>query len=359
MADKEDDLEIELEGGDDIEVELETEVKSEPKTPKQTVEAKTKDKPAPRTRTRVNPDPVIDAVPTPEEALAEAKAHAEQETTARKAAEATAQSERTAREAAERSAQAAIKAAEEHQDRANNTELTLIENNIASMQEQLTSHESAFEKAAEAGEFKNMAAIQTKIAKVSAALDRLESTKVDLEANPRKTQTTEGSVREPDNTSAVEKYLRGFAPNAQNFLRQHLDCVAPSVGGDPVKHNRMMAGHYAAVAKGLAEGTDIYFKELESHINPVAAKVEPEPEPAVSRAAQTRPAASPSAPPTRDAPSASGQPQRTSRTVTLTKEQQEAAKLSWPKLPEKEAYGLYARNLLELEAEGKIGRLTH
>lgn len=356
MADKEDELEIELEG-DDIEVELDGE-KPEPKTPKQTVEAKpVKDKPAPRARTRVNPDPVVPDGPTPEEALLQAQEFGKQQEEARKAAEATAQAERQRAERAEQARLAAEKQSEEHQDRANNTELSLIENNIASMQEQLTSHETAFEKAAEAGEFKNMAAIQSKIAKVSAALDRLETTKTDLEANPRKTQTTEGSVTAPDTTPAVEKYLRSFAPAAQNFLRQHMDCVDPSVGGDATKHNRMMQGHYAAKSKGLAEGTDIYFKELEAHINPVAAKVEPEPAP-VSRASETR-AAQVSAPVTRDAPSASGQPQRTSRTVTLTKEQQEAAKLSWPKLPEREAYGLYARNLLELEAEGKIGRLTH
>ena len=35
------------------------------------------------------------------------------------------------------------------------------------------------------------------------------------------------------------------------------------------------------------------------------------------------------------------------------------AKVSFPHLPEAQAYGQYARNLIELEAEGKIGRLTH
>jgi hypothetical protein len=40
-------------------------------------------------------------------------------------------------------------------------------------------------------------------------------------------------------------------------------------------------------------------------------------------------------------------------------DQQEMAKASWPHLPPQEAFGLYARNLLELEAEGKMGRTTH
>jgi hypothetical protein len=35
------------------------------------------------------------------------------------------------------------------------------------------------------------------------------------------------------------------------------------------------------------------------------------------------------------------------------------AKVSFPHLPEQQAYGQYARNLIELEAEGKLGRLTH
>jgi hypothetical protein len=33
--------------------------------------------------------------------------------------------------------------------------------------------------------------------------------------------------------------------------------------------------------------------------------------------------------------------------------------MAFPHLPESQAYGQYARNLVELEAEGKIGRLTH
>lgn len=353
MADKDDDIEIDLEGGDDIEVELE-----DGTTPKKVVEA-AKDKKEPRTRKpRVSPD--LPDGPSPDEALAAAKAHAETEANARKAAEATANAERQRADNAEAARQRAVKESQEHQERANNTELSLLESSIASAESELASHQEAYERAAEAGEFKAMGAIQVKLSKAAAALDRLSAAKSDLEASPR--GTTEGRVLEPDSQlSAQEKHLRGYGPAAQNFLRQHMDCLPPEFGGDASKYNKMMAGHHAAKSQGLAEGTSEYFKVIESHISPPAAVVAEtgvNNQQATSKAAIVR-EAQPSAPPSREAPVAAGQVQRSTRSVTLTRDQQEMAKVSFPHLPEKEAYGQYARNLIELEAEGKIGRLTH
>ena len=45
--------------------------------------------------------------------------------------------------------------------------------------------------------------------------------------------------------------------------------------------------------------------------------------------------------------------------VTLSKEQQEAARLSFPHLETKQAYTQYALNLIELTNEGKMNRTTH
>jgi hypothetical protein len=64
---------------------------------------------------------------------------------------------------------------------------------------------------------------------------------------------------------------------------------------------------------------------------------------------------------------ANGRP--TQRTVNLSKEQMEVARFSYPHLEKKDAaddrtrwqqaYTAYARSLVELEADNKIGRLTH
>ena len=136
-----------------------------------------------------------------------------------------------------------------------------------------------------------------------------------------------------------------------------MDCLPPNMGGDNAKHAKMMAGHYAAVSQNIALNSTEYFKAIEDHLGSSSG--------VTSRAAEVQVAETPkpkhiqpSAPVSRDAPTSSGQP-RSTREVRLTKDQQEMAKVSFPHLPEAQAYGQYARNLIELEAEGKIGRLTH
>ncbi len=207
-----------------------------------------------------------------------------------------------------------------------------------------------------------MGQIQTKLSRAAATLDRLENTKATFDV--RQTQTTEGRVVEsqPIQQTAFDKYLSGFSTVAQTWLRQHPDCAPPQVGGNQVKNSKMMVGHYDALAKNITEGTPEYFKVIEDHINDAPAPVIPQ---VASKAAdvqiagEVRPAPKhiqPSAPPSRDAAPGT---QRNVREVRLTKDQQEMAKVSFPHLPEAQAYGQYARNLIELEAEGKIGRSTH
>ena len=341
---------VQVAGDDDNTPNLETQ-KVAPKVEKE-----------PRTRTRkASPDPLLPEGPTPDQALAEAQAYAKQQEDARRAAEATAASERQRADHAESARQAALKQAEEHAERASNTELNLIESRIASETSTLSALQDAYEKAAEAGEFKKMAELQTKMSRAASALDRFEAAKAEIEANPRQ-PSTEGAVTAPQPSSPVEQHLAGYAPAAQTWLRQHLDCLPPQFGGDSVKNSKMMAGHYSALAKGFSANSEPYFKEIETHLNPAAEPIVHQP---TSKAAEVTPAVThrappaPSAPPSREAPQASGAAPRNARSVTLSKEQQEMARMSFPHMDEKAAYGLYARNLLELEAEGKIGRLTH
>lgn len=305
--------------------------------------------------------------PTPEEALAEAKAFAKQQEDARKAAEATAASERTMREQAQREAQQAQQSAEQYQERAANSELIVIENGIESAKRELEAYENEYTRAAEAGEFAKMGSIQTKLSRAAAKLDRLEEQKTTFERSPSQ-KTTEGRVNETTVTPNVsERYLSQFSPVAQNWLRQHPDCWPAEVGGSTQKNSKMMAGHYDAMAQNLTLNSPEYFKVIEEHINPVAAPQSVlQTEQITSKAAQVQqagetrqaaPRAQPSAPVSRDGPSSGGP--RSVREVRLSKEQQEFAKMAFPHLPESQAFGQYARNLVDLEAEGKIGRLTH
>lgn len=364
MAD--DDLVVNVEDLDTVVVEG-----VEPPT-SETVVKETKAPKEPKVTKRVDPEPEVKVAtgPSPEEALAQAQAFAKTQEDGRRAAEATAANERVLREQAQREASQAQQTAEQERERANNSELTIIENGIAAATRELESHEAEYTRAAEAGEFAKMASIQTKLSKAAAALDRLENAKSEYEINARRTPTTEGRVETPTiQPSATDRYLSQFAPAAQTWLRQHPDCVPSEFGGNAVKNSRMMAGHYNALAKQIKPDTPEYFRVIEEHLGDQPSQQEIVPQPtskaaeiqaAVTEPAKTAPKqAQPSAPVSRDAPSASGQPQRSAREVRLSKDQQEMAKVSFPHLPEAQAFGQYARNLIELEAEGKIGRLTH
>ena len=367
MADKDkDDVTVNVDDEDTISVDVSDDPNLEAeKEPVKAKEAKPKEPKVTKTP-RVKPDADEPTGPTPEEALSQAQAYGKQQEEARRAAEATAANERSMREQAQRQASEAQQTAEQFRERADNSELAIIENGIASASRELEAHEAEYTRAAEAGEFAKMASIQTKLSKAAAALDRLENAKASFDANAKRGPTTEGRVEAPvAQTSNLDRYLSQFAPAAQTWLRQHPDCVPADVGGDAVKNSKMMAGHYLALSQQLQPNTPEYFRVIEDHMGaqPVQQQV------VTSKAAEIQVAGTelsktsvpkhiqPSAPVSRDAPNSGAS--RNVREVKLSKEQQEMARVSFPHLPEAQAYGQYARNLIELEAEGKIGRLTH
>ena len=286
---------------------------------------------------------------------------------ARKAAEATALAERRAREDAQRLAQQHQQEALEARGQAEASELAVITTGIENATRELATYQDEMQRALEAGEFAKVTAAQTKLSRAAAVLDRLEVAKINYDSGQRKaaTATTEGRVAPQQQVSAFEQYVSSFAPVAQAWLRAHPDCVPAQIGGSTTKNSAMMAGHYDALAKSIPEGTPEYFKVIEEHTgyraptSAAASTTAAGEEEVDATAPKPRKQAQPSAPVSREPPNAQGQVPRTTRSVTLSKEQQEAAKLSWPTLPPQQAFAQYARNLLELEAEGKMGRLSH
>jgi hypothetical protein len=303
------------------------------------------------------PKPKTPAVDEAAAALTAATKTAETERAARLAAEQTANSERQARLAAEEARRVHEEENESLRERAGNSELTAVTSGIEAAKQAQEAAQREFERAMEAGEFPKASAAQVALSRAAAQIDRLEADKIRLESAPKR-PVTEGRVEAPAG-SPVEKYLAGFSPKSQSWLRSHMDCLPPALGGNRVKHAAMMLGHETAGDSGIPLESDDYFRTIEEKVGlrePVsaAAVVTPAEEATPkSKAAKVQP----SAPVNRDVPAASGA--RTTRSVTLNKDQREAAKLSFPHLPEKEAFGIYARNLLDLESEGKIGRVTH
>ena len=299
------------------------------------------------------------------------EATAEAEKKRREAAEATADAERKRREDAQRLADQRGQEAKGYREEAESRQLTIISNGIEAATQELASIKAAWRAAQEAGEFDKSADAMARAAEVGGELARLKDAKAQFEADAAR-KTTEGPViaQQQQPQTAFEQYVGNFAPRAQNWLRSHPDCVPPQIGGDRVKHAKMMQGHYAAVAAlgENAQGTDEYFRMLDDNINPPAQQqqqAEPQQQPAQRQQPKPR-IAQPSAPVSREPPNTNGSQSRTTRQVSLNKEQQDAALMSAsPRQGESEqdfkrrALGEYARNLIELEAEGKMGRLTH
>lgn len=294
---------------------------------------------------------------------------------ARKAATEALTVEQQRRAAAEARANEASKAVVSAQEEAATKELSALTGQIEGTQRELSALEAELAKLYEAGEFAKAAATQTKIGRATAALDRLESSKSGLEAKVESLANrveTEVTPVDPTATMApLDRYIssQNFAPEAQIWLRAHPDCVPPQFGGKQDMNAKMLAGHYDAMGKNIPTNTPEYFAIIEQHIGErKAAEDDPvddvgDEEEVADAKPQKSPAkktvkAQPSAPPSREAPSG-GQIPRQTRQVTLTPQQQEHARLSFPEMTPQKAYATYARNLLELESEGKMGRLTH
>ena len=298
-------------------------------------------------------------------ALDQAVKTAADERKAREAAEATAQAERRRADGATNALSQREQELAATREAAEAREVTILNNGIESATALLTSLQDESTRLMEAGEFAKVTAVQTKMARAAAQLDRLETAKADYESGARKVPTTEGRVEAPtvSNLSPLDQYLSGFAPKAQTWLRAHPECIPANIGGNAAKNAKMMAGHWAALGEGLQEGSDDYYRVIEEHAGyraPVSKAAElteagDGEEAPVPKKAKVQP----SAPVSREVPGADGKVVRTTRSVTLSKEQQDAAKMSFPQLPLNQAFAQYARNLLELEAEGKMGRLTH
>ena len=326
------------------------------------------------------PEPVTPAAKTAADEAAETlnKAIKRQEEL-RQAAEATAVAERRARENAERLAADRGREAQGYREQAESREVTILDNGISAAKMELTSAEQELERAMEAGEFKKASAAQVRIATAAARVERMEAEKVSIQAGTKKAPTYEGRVEAPPTGSPFEQYVSGYAPRAQAWLRAHPDCVPDAVpdgrggmislGGNSTKNSKMMAGHYAAKAQGLPEGSDDYFRVIEEHVGirePVAASAPVSAAAEVTSArAVPKPAPRPAAPVSREPPAANGNGTTPSR-VSLSPLQQETALYSYPANPgesedahRKRAFGIYAREYVKAKADGLIGRIGH
>jgi hypothetical protein len=187
----------------------------------------------------------------------------------------------------------------------------------------------------EEGKFREAAQLSQKGGALQAEIAQLEGFKGRL-ADER--ARTEEAAKSP---ATEADPLERLSPRSRDWAREHPEFFP---NGQPTR--KALAAHYAALADDIQPDTDKYFDFINRHLGLVQdAAAEPSP------AAQvTKPRAT-AAPVSRSVPDPQG---GGNRSIRLTAEQQEVARMTFPKVAPSDAYKLYAANLDELRREGRI-----
>ena len=267
---------------------------------------------------------------TPDEGLEKLKKQLETEQNLRLAAEAS------AREAREGEARA--------KNKVQSTELDFVKSGIASLTSENDALEEKYAAMLSTSDFAGAAKVQRQLAGNEAKLHELERAKVNMEKAPQVT------ARAPDDP--VERIATQLTPQSAAWVRAH-----PEYARDPAKYRKMVAAHELAMADGFKADTPEYFASVEDTLRIPSQRqethvVEVDPTADAARPSTTRPSrqtAPPSAPVSR---SGNGTGGSRANVVKLSAEQVEIAKMMG-QTPEE-----YAKNLIELEKEGKLTR-TH
>lgn len=255
--------------------------------------------------------------------------------------------ERRAAEAERRAGEATRRATAATGD-AHASQMAVLEGAIQTLDANKATFEAQYEEALGAGDFKKAAAINTQLAENAAQR---------LEVSRGKAALERQRVLPTDTNDIVERFAAQLQPRSAAWIRAH-----PQYVTDDKLNAQMMAAHWDAVGKGIVEGTDAYFDAVNTRLGLTAAPARPngavsveasaaltQPTAAAPLSAAAAPAASREVQPS-PAPASRG---GATRTVRLTREQQEAARISG--LTNEE----YARNLVAEEARKKAAATTH
>jgi hypothetical protein len=200
-------------------------------------------------------------------------------------------------------------------------ELDAIENGITAAQADIDSAVQESAMAAESASWGDHSKAQSRMARAHSRLAQLESMKMGVESRiDRQKQEAEVRQRQPQQGSGdpVEDWIsrmQGVNESQKSWLRQHRELVT-----DNEKNARLQVAHFDAQKANKIPGSDDYFQFIEEKLGYRQVQGEDEDEEITQRPQIV------SAPPTREAPSATG---RTSPTrVTLTASEREIAAAS-------------------------------
>lgn len=271
--------------------------------------------------------PVIAADPPPaavpaEEGIEALRANLERERSGRLAAEAR------ERDAVNR----ANNAGKEVQD----TNLALVTNAIAQVNQDSDMLETNYAQAMTDGDYAAGAKIQRQMAANAAKLQQLENGKTALEAEAKNPRREEPRVE----SDPVEALAAQLSPRSAQWVRAH-----PEFATDPRLYQKMLAAHNLAVADGVKTDSDDYFEQIEDTLK-IRRRDEPREESALSEASEGTRRQSPASAPVSRGGGMDGQ--KKPGTVRLSAAEVEAAGNMGMTVQE------YALNKQALIADGKL-----
>ncbi|WP_421696925.1 hypothetical protein [Ancylobacter sp.] len=185
----------------------------------------------------------------------------------------------------------------------------------------------------EEGKFREGSLLNQKGGKIQAEVDRLEELRGRLVEEKARVEEAAKAPRETDP-------LAHLSPRSREWAREHPEFFP---NGQPTR--KAIAAHHAALADDIQPDTPAYFDYINRHLG----LVKDEPAEPAPKAERSRPPAT--APVSRSVPESRSS---NTRTITLTRAQQEAAELAHPNVPKSEAHKRYAQNLDALRREGVL-----
>lgn len=186
-----------------------------------------------------------------------------EEQASRQRAERQAEAERQQRIAAQREAQESRGKATEYEASAFSAQYDSVVNALGLAQQEADKLASEQEAAMSEGDFKKATELNVKIGRQAARIVQLEDGKAALDAQ-RQARAAEPApkpqAQQRSEAEQREAYLATQSPKTAAWMRAH-----PAYFDDIKLQNKVLAGHYLAVDKGIVPESDEYFQFVEEH----------------------------------------------------------------------------------------------
>lgn len=239
------------------------------------------------------------------------------------------------------------------------SDLVAVSNALTKASSDIDTWKAAHKAALEAGDYDKASEAADKLAEIRSKITNLEDGKAQLEqrANSARAKADAASRAEPPKQEAadpVEGFLANFDPRAQQWFRDHPECMPMN---DRATYFKAMAANETVLRSGVKVGTDEYFSALDQAMGFTVKDDQKAVEKVVvdDVVVDTKTEAKPSAPPrvaapvSRDASSIVSRGADGKMKVRLTREQAEIADTMGI------SHTAYAKNLLLAQQQGRLG----